>query len=246
MATDTSNLIQWLLDLLNDDAAKEDFLRDPDSYLREHGYGDLSSGDIYDSLCLINDRDYDGGRDRDDDDDDHDHRPSHPDHDDSPATYLRNYITNVTNIDDRDTNIDNSIHQDIDTDGGDFDQTIDNDTVVASGDGSTAVGGDNNGNISSAGHDATTSFGDGDATSANFDGADFGSGSAVNVGDGSSHGNAEVNTDVDVKDSFQDNDRYEDNDSLRVEDNSSDDHSSSHIDSNSHNDTDVDDVSVHH
>ena len=71
---------------------------------------------------------------------------------------------------------------------------------------------------------------------------EFGSGSAVNVGDGTSSGNAEVNTDVDVEDSF----RSEDNDSVRVEDNSSetDDHSSVHNDSNSHNDTQIEDVQV--
>lgn len=244
MATDTQNLIQWLLDLLNDDAAKDDFLRDPDSYLREHGYGDVSSGDIYDSLCLIHDGDTSGyrGGDNDDDDDDDHPRPHHNDDDDDAATYLKSYITNITNIDDRDTEIDNSIHQDIDTDGGDFDQTIDNDTVVASGDGATAVGGDNEGNISSAGGDNTTAFGDGDASKANFEDAEFGSGSAVNVGDGTSSGNAEVNTDVDVEDSF----RSEDNDSVRVEDNSSetDDHSSVHNDSNSHNDTQIEDVQV--
>lgn len=255
MATETQNLIQWLLDLLNDDAAKEDFLRDPDGYLREHGYGDVSSGDIYDSLCLIHDGDYSGyddddrgGRDRDDDDDDDHPAPHHHDDDDSAASYLKTYITNITNVDDRDTNIDNSIHQDIDTDGGDFDQTIDNDTVVASGDGATAVGGDNNGNISSAGHDNTTAFGDGDASNANFDGADFGSGSSVNVGDGSASGHSEDNTDVDVRDSFQDNDSksFEDNDSTSIsaEDNSSDDHSNSHNDTGSHNEA-HDDVTVH-
>jgi hypothetical protein len=131
-----------------------------------------------------------------------------------------------------------------DHDGGDFNQHIDSDTVLASGDGATAIGGDNDGNISSAGHDSTTAFGDGDAVHADLSDTDFGSGSAVNVGGGSASGNAEVNTEVDVQDSFQDNDTHEDNDSVHVADDSTDDHSNTHIDADSHNDTHIDDV--HH
>jgi hypothetical protein len=245
MATDTANLLQWLLNLLDNDQAREDFLKNPDDYLKDHGYGDLSSGDIYDSLCLISDNDSHGHRNNNDDDDDNNHHPAphHNHHGEDAGHFLREYITNnYTYVDDRDTNIDNSVHQDIDTDGGDFDQTIDNDTVVASGDGSTAVGGDNNGNISSAGHDSTTAFGDGDASSADFKGADFGAGSAANVGDGSANGNAEVN----VSDSFQaqDNDsaNFEDNDNTNIShtDTDVDDHSTTHTDVASHNPVDVD------
>ena len=103
--------------------------------------------------------------------------------------YLNTYVTN-NYIDDRDTTVDNSVNQQIDTHGGNFDQDIDVHSTVASGDGAVAAGGDidhstittgdhnqvgdgnvaGNGNVvgdhnqAVTGDRDTTSFGHGDAT----------------------------------------------------------------------------------
>jgi hypothetical protein len=192
----TTTLLDWILSILRDPDERAAFQHDPDQYAEQHGFGDLSSADVHDALSLIADNQsasYDHGGSS------HVHYPppQHYHNNDDAGHYLNNYITNnYTVIDDRDTNIDNSVHQKIDTDGGDFHQTNDNDTVIASGDGATAVGGDNNGDISSAGHDSTTAFGDGDANNVDFDHADFGSGSAVAVDGSSASGHAEDNDSV--------------------------------------------------
>jgi hypothetical protein len=122
------------------------------------------------------------------------------------AQYLNAYVTN-NYIDDRDTIVDNSVNQQIDTGGGDFDQDIDIDSTTASGDGAVAAGddienstvttGDDNqvgngnvegdGNVVGTGNQAvtgdhnTTSFGEGDATSTTV-------GGSVHVGAGGAFG----------------------------------------------------------
>jgi hypothetical protein len=237
----TMTLLDWILSILRDPDERAAFQTDPDDYAEQHGFGDLSSADVHDALWLIADNqsasyDHSGSQ-------MHYPPPQHYHNDDHAGHYLNHYITNnYSIIDDRDNVIDNSVHQDVDTGGGDFDQVIDHDTAIASGEGSTAIGEDNNGDISSAGHDSTTAFGDGDATHADFENADFGAGSAVNVGSGSADGDAGV----DVTDSFH----AEDNDSLNVadddtttithEDTDIDDHSTTHTDVLSHDPVDVD------
>ncbi|HZZ51282.1 MAG TPA: hypothetical protein VFE65_30680 [Pseudonocardia sp.] len=90
--------------------------------------------------------------------------------------------------------------------GGDFNQSIDNDPVVASGDHSVATGGDvrdsvltsGRGNVvgdhnhATTGHDNTTAFGSGDATHARLAGMHTGDGSSVSVG-GDAAGHSEDN-----------------------------------------------------
>lgn len=210
MATSTE-LLDWLLDLLRDPDARAAFIDDPEGYLNECGFGDVDSGDIRDALQVISDNDHYHN-------DHHVHwPPPHNDHhDDTPATYLKTYVTNNhTVIEDHSTNIDNSVHQDIDTDGGDFNQVIDNDPVVASGDGSVAAGGDirdsdittgdhnvvGDNNQAVTGDDNTTSFGSGDATSSDIGHANFGDGGSMSVG-GDSHGyNSDNDTNTSVHNS---------------------------------------------
>ena len=123
--------------------------------------------------------------------------PQHYDHHESAAHYLDHYITNnYTTIIEHNTNIDDSVHQNIDTHGGDFHQVIDNDPVVASGDGAVASGGDIQGstvttgsgnvvgddNHATTGDDNTTAFGSGDATNANLHDVHTGSGSGLSFG----------------------------------------------------------------
>jgi len=200
---DTQSLLEWLLDLLKDPAARADLLDDPNRYLDSHGFGDVDSRDLYDALCLAADHDNHGHNDH----GNHYPPPKHYNNHEDAGHYLKSYITNnYTYVDDRDTNVDNSIHQKIDTDGGDFDQNIDNHSVTASGDGAIAAGGDirdstlttGDGNVVGDNNEAvtgnhnTTAFGQGDATNASFDDAHFGSGSGVSLG-GDATGSAQDN-----------------------------------------------------
>lgn len=195
---ETTSLLDWILELFRDPEARADFQKDPEGYAADHGFANLSASDVNDALCLIADNqsasyDHGGGHGV--------HYPPPPpprgDHDDDGASYLKNYVTNnYTTIEKNETNIDNSVHQDIDTDGGDFDQTIDNDPVVASGDGAVAAGGDiedstvttGDGNVvgddnqAVTGDDNTTAFGSGDATSADMRGTSVDDGGALSVG----------------------------------------------------------------
>ena len=222
--TVSTSLYELILNLLRDPRALEDFQDNPEQYLSQ--CGDFTSDDVHDVLELIRDEDDDNGRDG---HTVHVAPPSDPpeprdgesEHE-AAVRYLDTYVTN-NYIDDRDTIVDNSINQDIDTDGGDFDQDIDIDANVASGDGavaaddiydSTVVSGDDNvvgdGNVTGddnvigddnqvvSGDDNTTAFGEGDATGLTVDGdltAD--DGSALAVG-----GDADVdNSDNSVNDS---------------------------------------------
>jgi hypothetical protein len=111
-----TSLLDWISNLLNDSDARDAFDNDPRGYASEHGFHNLSGGDVHDALSLLADNDSysnHGGH----------HYPAphdwdHNDHD-GGAHYLRSYISNNHESFDRgDTNIDNSVHQDIDTGGG--------------------------------------------------------------------------------------------------------------------------------
>jgi hypothetical protein len=217
--TDSSSLLDWILNLLRDPETRAVFEADPNGYAADHGFPELAPRDVYDALCLIADNRSAG----------YDHRgggadgggagvhyppPPHPDSGDDAPRYLRSYLTNnYTSIDDRDTRIDNSVHQRIDTDGGDFHQSMDNDPVAASGDGAVAAGGEirdstlttgdanvvGDGNQAVTGDDNTTAFGSGDAVDASFGDARFGDGSAVSVGGDASGTNADNDTTTSVR-----------------------------------------------
>jgi hypothetical protein len=228
--TNTISLYELILNLLRDPKALEDFRDDPDAYLAS--CGDFSADDVKDAIELIRDSDDDDGHSgRDGGHPVHVAPPSNPpeprdgetEHE-AAVRYLNTYVTN-NYIDDRDTITDNSINQQIDNRGGVFDQDIDVDSNVASGDGAVAadditdsnvVTGDDNvvgdGNITGddnvvgegnevvQGDDNTTSFGDGDATSTDI-------GGDVTIGEGggfASGGDVDIdNTDnsVDISDS---------------------------------------------
>jgi hypothetical protein len=244
--TNTISLYELILNLLRDPKALEDFRDDPDAYLAS--CGNFTSDDVKDAIELIRDNDDDDGHGRDGGHPVHVAPPSNPpeprdgetEHE-AAVRYLNTYVTN-NYIDDRDTITDNSINQQIDNRGGIFDQDIDVDSNVASGDGAVAadditdsnvvtgddnvvgddnVTGDDNvvgeGNEVVQGDGNTTSFGDGDATSTDI-------GGDVTVGEGggfASGGDVDIdNTDnsVDIENSGNvDNSTTEDND-VRIED----------------------------
>jgi hypothetical protein len=264
-----TNLLEWILSLLRDPEARADFLADPNGYANDHGFSNLSSADVHDALCLASDNDHahsDHGV--------HYPAPKHYDHnsdDHDGSHYLRNYITNnYTQIDEHNTYVDDSVHQNIDTDGGDFHQTIDNDPVIASGDGAVAAGGDirdstvttgdgnvvGDGNHAVTGDNNTTAFGSGNATNADLGNSHFGDGGSLSIGgDASGHnenndtstavhnsgsGSTSVNAAGDHGDAHQYANQSESNDSTHSNYEDSS-HSDSHDDVNSGNHASYDD-----
>ena len=274
MATSTS-LLDWLLEMLRDPSARAAFQADPQGYLNQCGFHNVSGADVHEALQLISDDDHHSHSDH----NVHYPPPREYHHGDSPEHVLRSYITNnYTTINEHNTNIDDSVHQDIDTHGGDFQQTIDNDPVVASGEGSVAAGGNidgskvttGDGNVVGDGNHAvtgdhdTTAFGSGSATDANINHASFGDGSGLSVGGDASGHNTHSDTTTAVHNSGsgdtsvnaagshgyadQNADQSSHNDSTHsnYEDHSQSD---SHDDYNSHNSGSYDDshnVDVHH
>jgi hypothetical protein len=204
-------LMSWIEGMLQDPDAREAFLSNPDGYAQDHGFHNISSADVHDALSLIADDDHSNfshGV--------HYPPPRHAYHqgDDGGAHYLRGYFKeHETAIERHHSDLDNSVDQHIDTggryhhghhhfynDGGDFNQVVDNDPVVSSGDGAVGTGGaitndtvtpgDRNlvGNNDQAvtGHHNATDFGAGDATGAGTLHAALGDGDAL--GDGGALG----------------------------------------------------------
>jgi hypothetical protein len=220
--TASTSLIDMILNLLRNPGELAAFQENPDAYLDACGAGDITPADLHDALVLADDQDGDFSRDHNTGGNHiqlppappvpHPH-PGESDHE-AAVRYLNTYVTN-NYVDDRDTIVDNSVNQQVDTHGGDFDQDIDVHSVVASGDGAVAAGDDirdstittgddnqvgdgnikgdgnvvGNGNQAVTGDDNTTAFGSGNATSTEV-------GGDVNVGDGgafASGGDASVN-----------------------------------------------------
>jgi hypothetical protein len=233
---ETLSLLEFIQKLFSNEDGVRDLFRDnPEQALADNGLADLTEDDVQDALVLVDDsqtadfsRNYDTGGnsidfsganigsrnsfDNDGGDDDGDgggHKAA--------VEHLSRFITNNF-VDDRDTTVDNSVNQQIDNRGGIFDQDIDVDSNVASGDGSVAadditdsnvVTGDGNtvgdGNVTGdgnvvgddnevvSGDGNTTSFGDGDATSTDIDGD-------VTIGAGGSFSSGSGDTDIDNSD----------------------------------------------
>jgi hypothetical protein len=223
-------LLEFLRELLNNEQARDLYSENPNAALNHYGLDNLSPADVHDALVLLEDNQtadfdreftaghveaqftavppvpvsYTGGE----------HQAA--------VDYINRYIDN-TYVTDRDSFTDNSTEQDIRTRVSDFDQDVDVDSLVASGDGavaageditgSTVVSGDDNqlgsgnlrgdDNIVGANNDVvggdgnTVAFGNGDANRASFDDVDVSRGGALSVA-----GNAAG--DYDVDDSFND------------------------------------------
>jgi hypothetical protein len=234
MTTSTS-LLDLLFNLFRDPEAKAAFKDDPNGYLANCGA--ISPDDVRDALVLLQDdqeadldREYTSGASH---TSGHGHiapPPPAPEKDngesdhEAAVRYLNTYVTN-NYVDNRDTNIDNSVNQQIDTGGGNFDQDIDIDSTVATGDGAVAAGddiedsdivtGDDNqvgeGNLAGdgnlvgdandviSGDDNTTAFGDGDADRSALKDVGVNHGGALSVG-------ATATGDYDANGSFNDTD----------------------------------------
>lgn len=241
MATIASQLLEFLMNLMRDPQAAAEFNADPEGYLASSGLANICSADVEAVAPVVlehavrrefggeahaeasaraeayaraeavsrSERDHDHGRDRDHDrdrDQDHDHA----------VTQLTDIVNNfeyTQNIDDRDTNVDQSVRQNIWTDGGDVKQWFDNDAIIASGDDSIAAGGDakvdnstdNSTNVEA--HDSTVKVGttDVDIEDSFNDNSDRSTNVDFDATD--SFNDESTNVDVDIEDSFtQDND----------------------------------------
>jgi hypothetical protein len=218
----STSLLDWILALFRDPDARAAFQDDPRGFAADNGFDRMSAADFRDALSLIADSrsasyDHRGDHGRGDEARPvHYPPPPHPDHNDDGPRYLSNYITNNYEvIEKNETNIDNSVHQDIDTGGGDFSQVIDNDPLVASGEGAVAAGGDiegstittgdgnvvGDGNHAVTGGENTTAFGSGDATTADISDSRFGAGSGVSFGGDASGSSSDNDTVTSVRNS---------------------------------------------
>jgi hypothetical protein len=208
------SLIEFIRKLLCDTDLQHAFKENPEKALASVGLADVHAHDVKDALTLVHEDSAEPEHhhgDHKDDDGGHDNHAPEPHHHESAAEYVNRYIHNTF---EKNTLVDNSFHQKVDTDGGDFDQELDFHPVSATGDGAVAAGddirdstittGDHNqvgdgnikgdGNVVGDGNSAvtgdhnTTGFGSGDVSSTS-------AGGDINVGDGaafSSGGDASV------------------------------------------------------
>ena len=223
------DLVAFITELFSHHDLRAAFSEDPQGTLHNAGLDNVSPADIHDALALCAGEESGSGH----------HAtsfappPPPPVHHDyaTPAQsheaavqYLNSYITN-TFVDDRDTTVDNSVHQSVDTHGGNFDQDLDIHSTTASGDGAVAVGGDvdhspittgdnnqvgdnnvhgdgnvvgDNNQVVSGDHN-TTGFGDGDVSSTTVGGnVTVGAGGAFGSGSGDVHVDNTDNSQHDV------------------------------------------------
>jgi hypothetical protein len=170
------SLLDFILNLLKNPQAQQDFQNNPHQVLQQHGFDGLCAQDVHDALPLVVDkvqasfpRDYDGGT------------STAGTHTAPPTTTLPGETTldaairqlqHVTNnysySDSHNTVLDNSVNQNIWANG-DVHQSFDNDPTVASGTGAVAAGHDIKGNVATGDHNVagngnTVAVGDGDAT----------------------------------------------------------------------------------
>jgi len=138
----TLSIMEFIRELLFNDDLRQDFSQDPQGTLADHGLSDLSPEDVHDALVLVEDnqtadfsRDYNVGNTATFTPPPPVHHTAGADTHQEAINYLNNYVTNnfIT---------DNSINQQIDTDGGDFNQDLDVHNATANGAGAVAVGGD--------------------------------------------------------------------------------------------------------
>jgi hypothetical protein len=219
------SILEFLQKMIDNTSLRDWFARDPQGALAHYGLQDVSPEDVRDAIVLADDsqtadfsRSYDTGfhgslpggnghhiAGRTDHDTEH-HSSGHSSGHQEAVEHLSRYVTNNF-VDDRDTNVDDSVNQQIHTHGGDVDQFIRTDSTTASGDGAVAahgdilgsqvttgdgnqigdgnIKGDNNvqgdGNQVVHGDGNTTAFGSGAANSADLHNVNVSDGGALSV-----------------------------------------------------------------
>lgn len=131
IATIADALIDFIMSLLRDPAAMEEFDAEPQAMLARNGLSDACVEDVRAVAPVVID-----------------HPEVHPSPPPPPKPYPNDVvkeiksITNHVTIDNRATIVDQSVNQNIWTEGGDVTQVFDNEAVVASGDEAVAAGED--------------------------------------------------------------------------------------------------------
>src|SRR5690606_3157142 len=189
-------LIAFIMSLLNDPEAAEEFVEQPHATLADNGLSGVCMADvaqvrpvIVDHPTVIHHQDPPP--------------PPPPGHHHDPVHEIVRMIQQYTTVDARSTIIDQSVNQNIWTEGGDVTQLFDQEAVVASGDESVAAG--NDASIVNSDTDITT----GDVSIGNdeYNGSFNEDNSDSTDIDGSFQDNStnDGSTNADVDDSFQDN-----------------------------------------
>jgi hypothetical protein len=220
-------LLEFLRELMANEQARDLYAANPEATLSQSGLDNLSPADVHDALVLIEDNEtaqYTAGH--------FDAQFSTPppvpmsytgsEHE-AAVEYINRYVSNDYDGD-WDSNRDNFLEQDV-RNSGIFDQDVDVDSLVASGDGSVVaddgitnsavvsgdenqvgagnLSGDNNvvgnGNNPVSGDGNTAAFGNGDANRSALEDVDISHGGALSVG-------ATATGDYDVNGSFNDTD----------------------------------------
>ena len=195
------SLLEFVQKLFTDADLRTLFTQSPERALAQNGLQNVSTADVHDALILADDsQTADFSRHYDSHDAFHlsgpqvsltappSHAPSHTSHEDggddhgggdheAAVQQLQTYITNNYNS----TNIDNSINQQVDTHGGDFDQSIDVHPTNVTGAGAVGVGGDNHGPINTGAGGVAAGTANGPIVT--------GDGNQVGDGNVSGHGN---------------------------------------------------------
>jgi hypothetical protein len=211
------SILEFLHKMIDNVGLRDWFAKDPQAALAHYDLKDVSPEDVRDAIVLADDsqtadfsRNFDSGF--------HGSLPSSGGHHTAGSTahhtaghqeaveHLSRYVTNNF-VDHRDTNVDDSVNEQIHTHGGDVDQFIRTDSTTASGDGAVAAHGDirdsqdttgdgnqvGDGNIKGDnniqgddnqvvhGDGNTTAFGSGAANSANLHDVNVSDGGALSV-----------------------------------------------------------------
>lgn len=256
------SLIEFIRELLTSSDLQDQFTADPGRALDAVGLAHIDAADVHDALTLVNDdsrhadfsRHYDTGW----------NGVSAsalavapaptPHVHESAAEYVHRYVTN-THVEDRDTVVDHSVSQRVDTHGGDFDQDIDVHSTTASGAGAVVASRGIDGSTVTTGHDdqvgngnlrgAGDVVGDGnDAATGSHGTSAFGQGNAsgsevsgdLHVGDGAAFASGARATVDNSDNSMHDVGNTPTDESVHDAHNDQSDHSVSHSD-NSETDT---------
>jgi hypothetical protein len=140
VATIADALIEFIMSLLRDPSAVEEFDAEPAAVMKAKGLADVCVDDVRAVAPVVIDRPdvypaptpaptpY------------YPSKPHHPDRPDDVVKEIKGITNNFVTIDNRPTIVDQSVNQNIWTEGGDVTQLFDNEAIVASGDGSVAAG----------------------------------------------------------------------------------------------------------
>ncbi|MFE5407219.1 IniB N-terminal domain-containing protein [Microbacterium sp. NPDC056569] len=133
LATVANSIIEFILSLLRDPAALEELKEEPEATLAKNKLGSVCAEDVRAVAPVIYDRPDVAPR---------VNPPAPPSNHNDVVNEITRITTNWTMIDNRATIVDQSVNQNIWTEGGDVTQIFDQSAGVASGDGSAAGGDD--------------------------------------------------------------------------------------------------------